>query len=113
MSQRRSGSLRGAVGRGDLEVVGRRAHALVVVRRERYLVRWSAVRGLEGAGWLVGEGWRMGVSMGVVEPSTEVFSGMAVVVWGALASRVPLECASVSGGGWEASVAMIGMRVAG
>ncbi len=68
------------------------------------------MRGLEGAGVLMVEGWRMGVSMGVVEPSTEVFSGMAVVVWGALASRVPLECASVRGDGWEASVAMFGSR---
>lgn len=59
---------------------------------------------------LVVEGWRMGVSMGVVEPSTEAFWGEAVVVWGALASRVPLECASVGGSGWEVSVAMFGSR---
>lgn len=100
------------MGRGDLEVVGRRVQALAVVRRERYLVRWSGVRGLEGAGRLVLEGCRMGVSMGVVEPSAEAFSGGEVVVWGALAERVPLEVASMGGGAWEASVAMFAERVA-
>lgn len=88
-------SLRGAVGRGPLEVVGRMVHDLAVVSREMYLVRWSAVRGLEAAGVLLVEGCRMGVTMGVVEPSTEAFSGGAVLVWGALVERVPLGCTSV------------------
>lgn len=68
------------------------------------------MRGFEGAGVLVVEGWRMGVSIGVVEPSAEAFSGGEVVVWGALASRVPLRGVSVGRGGWETSVAMVGKQ---
>ena len=39
---------------------------------------------------MVEEGWTMGVTIGLVEPSTEPFSTVAVEVRGALASRVPL-----------------------
>ena len=76
----------GKVGRAALEVVGRTVHDLAVVRREVYLVRWSEVRGLEGGGVISEDGWRMGVTIGLVEPSTEAFSRVAVDVRGALVS---------------------------
>lgn len=104
MSHMRSESVRGAVGEEGLEVVGRTVHDLAVVRREVYLVSWSGVRGFEGVGVMAEEGLMMGVTIGLVEPSIEAFSRVAVDVRGALLSRLPF---SVFGMLWETSVAMV------
>ena len=59
----------GAVGVGDLEVVGRTVQDLAVVRRVVYLVCWSGVRASWVGGLKFEGGKRNGVRTGLMLPS--------------------------------------------
>lgn len=64
----------GETGASGLDVVGMEGQNCALLRRELYLVCWSAVRAGRVAGVDDGIGWMKGVLTGVVEPSTVALS---------------------------------------